>query len=401
MSPLLFNIYIDDLAVQLAKTSKVSHIPAALFFADDVQLLPRNRYHAIEMISIVEKWSLINGMSANVNKCGIVTSDIVYPLSINNKLINVVPEYKYLGLPTTCNGINWHKYTSDIAHKAINNLNYLRFIGSKFHPLVRLSLYKTFIKPILEYAAPLVYVSCKEKPSLKKCYIKPLQKVQSRALGWISYSSNHTATIYTRLLQSICGLEGIEDRFKSLLIRFGLHFENLCPTNPAKILAESHHFDDKISLLGSNVHNHSSYTEAISNYKPCDKDDLTSSITKKKKYLNRKLNKIKYANIIKTKTINDRIKEILPVSRHPENFTDISIRLKNPLDAKKAIRYRIGSLCPARKCPVCKNKFRHTHIQRCLKLSNTEQLFTNATTNKLIIRLNLIIAKVKKLHDPP
>ncbi|KAJ2431131.1 hypothetical protein GGF41_000686 [Coemansia sp. RSA 2531] len=80
----------------------------ALFFADDIQLLPNSTEHLVEILKIFDTWCEESGMVVNISKCGALSS-LFSPQSdftIQGQQLPVVESYKYLGLPTTRSGID-------------------------------------------------------------------------------------------------------------------------------------------------------------------------------------------------------------------------------------------------------------------------------------------------------
>lgn len=104
-SPIIFNMYIDDMLDNMPTTS----VPglrsgvSGLHFADDTVLIASSVEKLIEMMKIVEDWLNINCMELNANKCGIMKI-ISKPfneeinISYKGESIPLVSEYTYLGI---------------------------------------------------------------------------------------------------------------------------------------------------------------------------------------------------------------------------------------------------------------------------------------------------------------
>ena len=95
LSPFLFNIFIDPLAVLL--NSEVTLTPEALFYADDIVLKAKSNDRMRTLVWLCEIWAMENGMRWGIKKCGAVGSKGVFQL--NGELIPSVSRYKYLGAP--------------------------------------------------------------------------------------------------------------------------------------------------------------------------------------------------------------------------------------------------------------------------------------------------------------
>jgi len=68
LSPLLFNIFIDDLAQQLTNAYPNDPLPHCLLYADDIKLNHNNIKDLQNMLDICSTWAENNGMEFNINK---------------------------------------------------------------------------------------------------------------------------------------------------------------------------------------------------------------------------------------------------------------------------------------------------------------------------------------------
>eukprot|EP00126_Sphaerothecum_destruens_P003946 Sdes_comp17782_c0_seq2m7046 len=93
LSPALFSIFIDDLCVMTNRNDNVQ----TLFFVDDINIQAKNHLAAKQTLFICEKWAHDNGMTWGIPKCGSLGSNL--PFMLNNELIPMVKQYKYLGFP--------------------------------------------------------------------------------------------------------------------------------------------------------------------------------------------------------------------------------------------------------------------------------------------------------------
>ena len=164
LSPLLFNIFISDLANQLKKTEHNapnicdSKTLGCILWADDLVLLSKDEEGLRKMISDLAIYSDDNGLKINVdktkvmifNKTGrLIRRNFVY----NNLTIHSVREYKYLGFMITPSGeiLTGLKDLHSRAAYALVQLR--RKLGENFrkYPNVTLHLFDALIKPILTY----------------------------------------------------------------------------------------------------------------------------------------------------------------------------------------------------------------------------------------------------------
>ena len=71
MSPALFDVFIEDLAQELAEVIGISY-EDILFYADDILVLCQTQAQLKQCIDIIEEWSKQNGMELNKKKSGIL-----------------------------------------------------------------------------------------------------------------------------------------------------------------------------------------------------------------------------------------------------------------------------------------------------------------------------------------
>lgn len=71
LSPALFNIFIEDLAEELAKITGLS-LEEILFYADDILVLCQTIPQLKECIEVIERWCAKNGMELNKKKSAIL-----------------------------------------------------------------------------------------------------------------------------------------------------------------------------------------------------------------------------------------------------------------------------------------------------------------------------------------
>ena len=93
LSPMLFNIYINDLIITIKNNAY-----DVLAYADDIAVITKNYDELINTMKIIENWAENNDMNINKKKCGILVVK-----GLNNKIDNIYGypiknTYKYLGI---------------------------------------------------------------------------------------------------------------------------------------------------------------------------------------------------------------------------------------------------------------------------------------------------------------
>ena len=121
---------------------------------------------------------------------------------INNQPLSLVHSYKYLGVMITSD-LRWNEHVTFIAKKAYRQLGYLRRTLGHSTTEIKLLAYRTFIRPILEYA------SAAWDPWTVSNKLK-LESIQRKSVRFI-YNSYSWKTSPSHLLQK-AGLEKLETR---------------------------------------------------------------------------------------------------------------------------------------------------------------------------------------------
>lgn len=182
LGPLLFIMFINDLPNSVNSQVKI--------FADDTKV-----FKAIESLADnislqsdldkLMKWSSEWQLPFNVSKCKIMhygnnNPEFVY--RINDYHLDIVDHEKDLGV-TFDNKLRFTKHINNIVAKANSRLGIIRRNFTNLTPTVFLPIYKSLVRPLLEYC------SCIWNPALKMDY-NDIEKIQRRATKLVSTVSN-------------------------------------------------------------------------------------------------------------------------------------------------------------------------------------------------------------------
>ena len=180
LSPFLFNMFIDDLAIRLNQGFDTP----ALFFADDIAL-SCNQNNAQEKLDICYSWSKNNGMEFQISKCGVINT-LGPELRIGPTVLPSVSSYKYLGLPFEKSGCNWLKYAKETSDKFQRLTKGLFSARRAWDMATRTIILKTFLYSVVNYALPLV-INWKERQlaPIKSKIDRHLKDNQDMALEFI------------------------------------------------------------------------------------------------------------------------------------------------------------------------------------------------------------------------
>jgi hypothetical protein len=219
LSPLLFLRYIDDLAERLAEGSTPA-VPNSLLFADDLQLLTPTALVLQAQCDIVTKWADDNCMVVGIRKCGIIGNcgmDII----LQGQVVPLVKSYKYLGLPHSSTDIQLTAHVQACAEKAARTLAACKRNSSNWPEWLKLTLFKTFVRPQLEYGGQLMGNHLN--------LLGPLESVQTEAVKWIlPYSPQLVSSM------GVLALPNMETRIMGLAALFSEHCQNMALDHPAR-----------------------------------------------------------------------------------------------------------------------------------------------------------------------
>ena len=149
LGPLLFNIYLNILIIQLEKVENLR----IFAFADDLKLLSCDPSVLQQALFIVERWCSIFGLQLNPEKSEHISFSNKTPFHfhIGTKQIRTVDQVKDLGIIVDDN-LKWRSHVTKITRKALS-LSYvilLRCFSSR-EPTAYVQSYKSFVRPLLEY----------------------------------------------------------------------------------------------------------------------------------------------------------------------------------------------------------------------------------------------------------
>lgn len=190
LGPLLFIIYLNDLQFDCPVRFR--------FFADDcVVYLPIDSVNDQKVLNkyltAVSNWCADWNMSLNTTKCRQMTIThkkfpFQYAYQINNVELEVVNEYKYLGVTMTSN-LTWNKHIQNITSSALRRLWLLRHRLQHCTSRTKTVAYTTLVRPLLEYADVVWDPHTKTDSAM-------LERVQKKALRFIhnAYSRRVSVT---------------------------------------------------------------------------------------------------------------------------------------------------------------------------------------------------------------
>jgi hypothetical protein len=205
LGPTLFVIYINDLTARIAPNTKLK------LFADDFKLYrvvnnDTDQKDLQESIIRASDWSIENKMKFSVKKTihlkiGKIKNNFTYEL--NGETISSSETVRDLGI-TVDSKLSFEPHINKIVKAAnFRQYNLFRILPKKLNPELKILAYKTYVRPILEYATE---VYNPYKISLKKRMEKPQRTFTKKVIK----ISNEKVDYADRL--KICALDTLELR---------------------------------------------------------------------------------------------------------------------------------------------------------------------------------------------
>ena len=214
----------------------------ALFFADDGALLALNNNDARYLLRICERWSRYYGLVFSPTKCAVLVKAIINDnLTLYNETLPEVTNFNYLGIDINRNGINTDACVEKRSRNARSKIFWLKSVGMNSYgwrtgSAVR--VYKTFVRPMMEYGLALLIYPEK--------YIQLLQKIQNIALRIIAGGSRSTSI---SALHTLLAVEYMKDRNEVLNMKY---FSNIITNKHQQLVW--HIVSDTVDLIQRNKH---------------------------------------------------------------------------------------------------------------------------------------------------
>ena len=166
LSPLLYSVFIDDLVEALSADGVSDSLMGGrpfrgLLYADDIVLATGAKAGLDSMLRVCEKHSIDNRYRFNAKKCEVVTSQRPSEPNrwrIYSEVLPINESFCYLGCTLTANGIDWDSHWKRLRQRALYATAFFEGMGCHsrgFGLEIGLSIYRTFIRPIMEYGLAL------------------------------------------------------------------------------------------------------------------------------------------------------------------------------------------------------------------------------------------------------
>lgn len=179
MGPLLFSLFINDLAESLGDDG-------FLLYADDLKIYRKIKTatDAVSLqrtLNLVVRWCESNGMSLNVNKCEAISfkrqssNRLSYNYSIDGVVLRRVEVVKDLGILIDAK-LTFKQQIDSVVSRGKSTLYLMKMFAKSFNcPYVSKTLYTALVRPLVEYCAvvwsPSAVGDIKRIESIQKQYL--------------------------------------------------------------------------------------------------------------------------------------------------------------------------------------------------------------------------------------
>jgi hypothetical protein len=218
LSPLLYAVYIDELP-RLLKNVYINNslsLPelSTFLYADDIALVAPNPSVMDQMLKVCDAFARKMNFQFAPAKCEIISSPVFRDssLTIHDLPLTSTSSFVYLGMPFNIDGMDRKAHVVRCMDKALKTTQYFKSCGigtSSYSHKTKKEVYKSFIRPQLEYCLPL----------LGKAEVDTLAKAQHQCCTMLLSRPTNTSQVK---IQGLWELEDVPERHRQL--RLGWFF---------------------------------------------------------------------------------------------------------------------------------------------------------------------------------
>ena len=216
-------------------------------------------------------------------------------------------------------------------------------------------IYRTFVHPVLEYGAPLVFAEHLQHP----LNFSDATNLHNAALSWIAATRpqpNHG------ILETVCGSTQLVDRFQDLGTMFVCHLHSAHITNPIRIILP------EVDALPSRLLFHAPIQETFEiaiqaklshphHQPPISLKSLAQQTLRKNRYKH-------------LRPPNRLLPQFILPSALTQSLVDRTILVTNTSLRRTALAWRRNLVGLNTRCPHCNGRFTRSHITNCGLITN-------------------------------
>lgn len=163
ISPFLFNLYIDPLAGALLRVGIRISLFGVIVYADDIILMAGTMRGLQKLLDMCTEWAAENQITFGIDKCYALYKGKARRPKLSGQKLKRTNKTVYLGTNITCTGISPSTITKRVNAmyariQELTEMGYYRYI----HPRMGRLLFRTLLKPVMDYALHLVPVETKQ-----------------------------------------------------------------------------------------------------------------------------------------------------------------------------------------------------------------------------------------------
>jgi hypothetical protein len=314
----------------------------------------------------------MNGKEVGITKCGVVGSspDEFYVLA--GGMVPRVDSYLYLGFPHKKSGIDFPQHIERMSKKATGVLVHAKTVGAHWSPVIKFSVFKVFIRSVLEYGDVLVQawleagdnqVQVPRKVLDRKKYQREKNKrrniassyssVYQESVSWILGTSKYTECF------PVLGLAKPEERMIGKLVSFQVHLRKMQEDHPLKGLgaASVRRGFFKPGTIWSYVSKYPLFSEL----KRLTGANGTS--------LKKEIRRWQWGRLGQDSSMMLYIQE--KCRNNPFGF-DMALGIQDEDLRRAAVQWRVNAFQSWGRCSVCNHGFNRAHVNKCLRRLDSE-----------------------------
>ena len=351
LSPLLFNVWIDDLVHKL--NDDTSELPKALAFIDDLVLKCSSDIELKRLLLICEEWSISREIQFNTKKCFVLKAPGIPKLTLYDEELPIVDSAMYLGVPFTSKGGLFKELLENQLVSVQKTLGFLNSTGRQWPEWVKLQLLRTFVLSKLNYCSPITGTWLRTS---RKCddIEKVMADIDKKILHWL-FNTNLDRGHH--LMRSLVQVDQIENLLKESVNGFFFQIQKYAEDNPWHSTLKK----CKDKICHSSMMNHLSMKpQVINQFKTLQTSRQEGP-------------RISFQDFMK-KRRHERLNSapgilqhyIMPRSRKDGIGVDQTLYHNNDDERKLMLDWRRNLLFTRKTCPVCNVSLNRGHINDCL-----------------------------------
>ena len=193
LGPCLFLLYINDMPDMIESNIR-------LFADDTIMYLTVSNQADCQVLqsdlSKLETWESERLMAFNHDKCEVIRitnkkKPTLFNYTLHGVGLKETDSAKYLGVNIS-RDLSWAKHINQITMKTNNSLKFIKRNIQTNNPKLKESAYKTYVRPLVEYAASVW-------DPWQKIYINKIEMIQHRAIRYIFNDYSFTSSVSNML----------------------------------------------------------------------------------------------------------------------------------------------------------------------------------------------------------